>query len=595
MVQVIEVDIGQLGVRLPREAVGMVIAQPYVDFIHMEPFSLVPAVRAAALAGIDTTLAVARTCAHGAEKTHFTIFPECTLPGLDGFDRITAAMADATWPTGTVVIGGFEGLTPEQFNELIQRPDTTYDDVANSLERMRADQWVNCCATWAKLGSGEVRCWIQIKIEPAAVELQVDHESMFKGRSIYLFKGTYADTHAPFRFATLICYDWIGVREQRRIWEWLLQSIQQTAAAMEAPLPLTWLFVAQCNPGPSHASFMSQVQLFFNPLQFPNVLRNDTCLVMANVAGNEVPGTASQYGQSALIFATDRFIKPENMPTYCGGGEVQRPGNPLENFRDSVFRERGACIHSFRQLNPLALAPGAAGKKLALADATVHPYPGAADPRAPSGLVPAVVKWVNDQLDDPAKSLQVPYPDLPLADIAGDAHKRSVNALRWLPWSALDRTILIATPGTGSAPDKWKSTQSHAVKHVLHTFSILEAAQYSATFHGKGAQATIMKGESSVEVVAVIGGSHEACDKHVLNLLPDHRGQLLLVSRDEDNTSWNPRMRTLFDQVTEPTKELNFTDPTSAVIRVGYQDVLKAYLDAANENELREALDAAIS
>ena len=595
LIQVIEIDIGQLGVRIPRGEVGMVIAQPYVDFIHLEPFPLVPAVRAAALAGVDATLALARQCVHGADKTHFTIFPECTLPGLAGFDHIMVTMNDKSWPTGTVVIGGFEGLTREQFGELVQRPCTSYDDVGSSLSRIRADQWVNCCATWAKLGSGEVRCWIQTKIEPAGVELQVDHQSMFKGKSIFLFKGTYEDTHAPYRFATLICYDWIGVRDQRRVWEWLLHAIEQTAAAVEAQLPLTWLFVAQCNPGPSHASFMSQVQPFFNPVQFPSVLREGTCLVMANVAGNAVPGMASQYGQSAVIFATDKFMKPESMPTYCAGGEFQRPGNPLENFKDAVFRERGACIHSFRQLNPSALPPGAAGRRYALADATVHPYPGMVDPRTPSGLVPAVVKWVNDELDDSKKSLQVKYPDLPLASAAGVAHQRSVNALRWLTPDALSKTVLIATPGTGSTPDKWRSVQSQAVKHVLHSFSILEVAQYSATFHGKGAQATIMKGEASVEVVAVIGRSHEECDRHALGLLPGHRGQLLVVSRDEDNTSWDPRMRTLFDQAAEPTKELNFTDPTSAVIRVGYHDVLKAFQDSANEAELRKAIDAAIS
>lgn len=595
MVQVIEVDIGQLGVRFPRGEIGMVIAQPYVDFIHTEPFPLVPAVRATALAGIDATLTVARNCSHGAEKTHFTIFPECTLPGLAGFDHIMAAMVDGSWPAGTVIIGGFEGLTREQFGELVQRPGTTYDDAGSSLDRVRVDQWVNCCATWVKLDTGEVRCWIQTKIEPAGVELQVNHQSMFKGRSIFLFKGTYAETHAPYRFATLICFDWIGVRDQRRVWEWLLQDIEQTAVAMEAQLPLTWLFVAQCNPGPSSPSFMSQVQPFFNPVQFPSVLRDGTCLVMANVAGNAVPGIANEFGQSAVIFATDKFMKPESMPTYCAGGDFQRPGNPLENFKDAVFRERGACIHSFRQLNPSALPPGAAGKRLALADATVHPYPGLKDPRAPSGLVPAVVKWVNDELDDTGKSLQVKYPNLPLAAAAGAAHQRSVNALRWLPPDALSKTVLIASPETVSAPDRWRVIQSQAVKHVLHSFAILEAAQYSATFHGNGAQATIMKGDTSVEVVAVIGRSHEDCDRHALNLLPDHRGQLLLVSRDEDNTTWDPRMRTLSDQASEPTKELNFTDPTSAVIRVAYHDVLKAFHDSANEAELRKALDAAIS
>jgi hypothetical protein len=595
LVQVIEIDIGQLGVRLPRGEVGMVVAQPFVDFVHMEPFPLAPAVRAAALANIDATFDVARQCAHQAEKTHFTIFPECTLPGLEGFDHIMASMIDGSWPTGTIVIGGFEGLTRGQFGELIQRQSTTYDNVGSSLEHIRADQWVNCCATWAKLDSGEVRCWIQTKIEPAGVELQVDHQSMFKGRSIFLFKGTYADTNTPYRFATLICFDWIGVRDQRRVWEWLLQHIEEVAAAKEAQLPLTWLFVTQCNPGPSHASFMSQVQSFFNPVQFPSVLRDGTCLIMANVAGNPVPGKAKQYGQSAVIFATDKFMKPESMPTYCAGGEMQRPGNPLENLKDAVFRERGACIHSFRQLNPWALPPGAAGKRFALADATVHPFPGTKDPRTPSGLVPAVVKWINDELDDSGTSLQTKYPNLPLATAAGAAHQRSVDALRWLPPDALSKTVSIATPGTGSAPDKWRSNQSQAVKHVLHSFSILDVAQYATTFHGNGAHATIMKADSSVEVVAVIGRSHEDCDKHALGLLPYHRGQLLLVSRDEDNTSWDPRMRTIFAQAAEPTKELNITDPTSAVVRVGYHDFLKAYQYAANEAELREALDAAIS
>ncbi|MES3021728.1 MAG: hypothetical protein V4857_09120 [Pseudomonadota bacterium] len=595
MIEIIEIDIGQHGVQMPRSEVAMVIAQPYVEFNHVEPFPLTPEFRASALAGIDATLAVARQCTHGAGKTHFTIFPECTLPGLDGYDRITAAMADGSWPTGTVIIGGFEGLTRAQFGELIQRPGTAYDDQGSSMDRVHADQWVNCCATWVKLESSEVRCWIQTKIAPARIELQVDNQAMFKGQSIFLFKGTYAESAVPFRFATLICFDWIAVQDQRRVWEWLLKDIERSAAAKEAVLPLTWLFVAQCNSGPSHGSFMNQVQPFFNPLQFPGVLREGTCLVMANVAGKAVPGTADKYGQSALIFATDKFMKPENMPTFCAGGEFQRPGNPLENFKDSVFRERGACIHSFRQLNPAALAPGAAGKGFALAYATVHPYPGTNDPRAPAGVVPAVVKWVNDELDDSKKSLQVKYPDLPLADAAGAAHQKSVTALRWLPSDALSKTVSLATPETGRVPDKWRSVQSQAVKHVLHSFSILEVAQYSATFHGKGAQATIMKGDASVEVVAVLGKTHEECDKHTLDMLPDHRGQLLVVSRDEDNTSWNPRMRTLFDQAAEKTDELNFTDPTSAVIRLSYHDVLKAYRDAANEAELRNAIDAAIS
>lgn len=572
----------------------MVIAQPYVEFNTHEPLSIKPELRDSALECIDATLAVALQCAHGIEKTHFTIFPECTLPGLDGYDRIMAQMADDRWPTGTVVIGGLDGLTHAQFGELIGRPNANYDG-ESQLEHIRLDQWVNCCVTWVKLDSGEVRAWIQPKIEPAWVELQVDHQSMFKGQSIWLFKGTYADTSTPYRFATLICFDWIGARGQHRVWQWLLREIDQKAGENEAQIPLTWLFVAQCNPEPSHTSFMSQVQPFFNSLQFPNVLRDDTCLVMANVAGNSVPGVAKQYGRSAVIFATSKFTKLSNSPTYSNGGELQRPGNPLENFKDAVFRERGACIHSFRQLNPRTLLPGAAGKRCALADATVHPILERSDPRTPNGLVPAVVKWVNDELDDSEKFLGTNYPQLPLACAVSAAHQRSVEALRWLSSAGLSKTIVVGSPGTGDVPDQWVDTESQAVKHVLHTFTILDAAQYPVTFHGNGAQATIIKDDLSLEVVAVIGRSHEECDKHVLDQLPGHRGQLLLVSRDEDNNPWDPRMRTIFDQAAEPSTEFNFTDPASAVIRVGYHDVLQAYRNAASEIALREAIHAAIT
>lgn len=596
MVKVFEVDLGQLGVRFPRGEVGMVVAQPYVSFTDKEPFTLLPEATQRAFECIDETLAVARRCAHNAAKTHFTIFPECTLPGLESVDRITEALKQANWPTETVVIGGVDGLTRGQFAELLQRPNTVHDQEGNALDRIREDQWVNCCVTWVKLPSGEVRCWVQPKLAPAWVERDVHHLSMYKGRSIFLFKGTYADSTAPYQFATLLCFDWIGSKDSLRMWQWLLQGINNVAVEKGAVLPLTWLFVAQCNPEPSHASFMGQVAQFFDSAQYQSVNRAHTCLVMANVAGRATPGKADQYGLSAVIFTPDRFVKPGCMPTYCNGGGPQRAGNPLENFRDAVFRERGACIHSFVVLNPEALPSGSAGRGVALADATVHPFAGTNDPRAPSGLVPAVVKWVNDELDDGAKSLAEKYSEVPLAGAVGLAHQNSVAALRTLSADALRKTVLIVSSGTSNdSPDSWTKRESGAVSHLLQTFSILEVAQYPPTFHGQGAQATIQKGDGSLEVVAVVGSSHEECDKHVMEKVVPHRAQLLMVSRDDDNTPWNPRLRTIFDQVVDNSAEYVFTDPRSAVVRIGYQDVLQAYRDAANEAALRGVIDAAIS
>ena len=162
---------------------------------------------------------------------------------------------------------------------------------------------------------------------------------------------------------------------------------------------------------------------------------------------------------------------------------------------------------------------------------------------------------------------------------------------------ALSNTVNFASLTAGKVtPDEWKAGEGRAVKHLLHTFSILDVAQYPATFHGNGAQATIMKGETSLEVIAVMGASHEDCDKHVLDCLPAHRGQLVVVSRDEDNNPWDQRFRSIYDQVPdEASAEAKFTQPTSAIIRVGYRAVLDAYRNAANESELKEALDAKLS
>jgi hypothetical protein len=574
----------------------MVIAQPHVVFVPQEPFTWAPAEQQRALEGIDETLAVSRSCAHGADKTHFTVFPECTLPGLDGVDRITAAMQAAEWPTETFVIGGVDGLTKDQFVELVQKPNTTYDSVGNCLDRVLAHQWVNCVVTWAKLPTGEVRSWVQPKLSPAWVELDVNYMSMYRGRSIYVFKGIHSNADAVYQFATILCFDWIGATDAKRMWEWLLEGIATRAGQLGGNLPLTWLFVAQCNPAPSHASFMSQVGPFFDHAQFPRVNRDETCLVMANVAGKKTPGKTEKFGHSSVI-VTSRFSRPECMSTYGNGGAPQRGGDLLENFRDAVFRERGACIHSFLVVHPSTLPPGSAGRRIALHEATVHPFNGTHDPRAPGGAVPAIVKWMNDELDEPSKSLATKYVHLPLTTAAGAAHQRAVGELRNLKADALGSTVnfasLTACKGT---PDEWRAGEGQAVKHLLHTFSILDVASYPATFHGNGAQATIMKGEVSLEVIAVLGSSHEDCDKHVLNCLPEHKGQLVVVSRDEDNTPWDPRFTSIYDQVPdEPSTEAKFTQPTSAIIRLGYHDVLDAYRNAANEAELKEVIDAKLS
>ena len=600
MVAVIEIDLGALGVRFPRGEVAMVVAQPFVDiendFAHVEPFTWTEKSKVRALECIDNTLAVSMKAPQGAGKTHFTVFPECMLPGLDGVDRVTNAMLAPEWPTETVVIGGVDGLTKAQYVELVGKEGMAYDTDSNCLDHIHDNHWVNCAVIWAKLPSGAVRSWVQPKLQPALVERDVSFMSMYQGRSVFVFKGDFSNVDATYRFATFLCFDWIGKRGEKRLWEWLLDGLN-TLAGPGGQLSLTWMFVPQCNPAPSHSSFMGQVAPFFDSGSYPRVNRDETCLLMANIAGKAGPGRTEKFGQSAVIFTPYRFSKPDCMPTYCNGGMSQRGCDQLENFRDALFRERGACIHSFVVTHPSSLPPGAAGRSFALREPMVHPLNGVVDPRAPGGSVAAIVKWANDELDDPSKSIATKYADAPLAALAGASHARTVVELRKLKHKNLDAAMKFASLSASKRiPDEWNTAEVEAIKHVLHTFSILDLAQYPLTFHGNGAQATIIRGASSMEVIAVRGVSHEECDKHVRDCLPEYRGQLVLVSRDEDNTSWDQRLRSIFDQVPDAhSEESKFTQPTSAIVRLGYCDVLDAYRNAANEGELKEALDAKLS
>ncbi len=594
MVQVREVDLGRLGVQLPLHGVSMVVAQPYVEFTAHEPFTWLPAQRARALQCVDTTLAVARSRAHRADKTHFTVFPELSIPGIEGVARIRSAMQQDDWPVGTIVIGGVEGLTKDQYAALLAQPNTNHDAEVNGPESVPVGQWVNTSITWVKAPDGQVHCWVQPKLAPSWEELKRSYKAMYRGRSIYVFKGVHADTHLPFRFATLICFDWIGTSDARRVWSWLLQGINDGAAAIHATYPLTWMFVAQCNPEPSHTSFMAQVASFYDGSAYLNVSRDDTCLVMANVAGAKVPGKASEFGRSAVI-NTSKFSKPGCMPTYGNGGESFRAGSTLENLRDAVFRERGACVHSFFVVNSRSLAQGSAGRDIAVRDATVHSFGPPADPRAPGAPVQAVVKWMNDDLDEAGKSLAARYSGARLAGICAAVHSQIVSSLRPIPAPELTDLVLASAAGMQpSSPDTWTDKESTAVEHLIHTFSILGSAEYAYQFHGQGSQATVTKGDRTFEAIAIRGDTHEACADHVKERAAQRRGTLIVVSRDADNLAWSPVLGSILNKGKAQSEDYKFTDPGSAVIQVGYRTFIDAYLAAAEGAELEKALHDAI-
>src|ERR1017187_8661081 len=106
MVHIERVDLASRNVALPSDRVGMVIAQPHLSLTTEEPFKCTDEAKGQQLNVLTQTLSIARQARHRAVKTHFTIFPEYSIPGLDGIALVDNALRAAEWPPGTIVIGG---------------------------------------------------------------------------------------------------------------------------------------------------------------------------------------------------------------------------------------------------------------------------------------------------------------------------------------------------------------------------------------------------------------------------------------------------------------------------------------------------------
>ena len=583
MIHIDTVDLGARNLRLPNDRVGVVIAQPFVpddSLTAAEPFQCTVAAKQERLAVLTQTLAIARGAHHGLHKTHFTIFPEYCIPGLNGITLVDDAIRANDWPAGTIVIGGTDGLTQDQYQELLQGASTHYDGERNGADKV-GPRWVNCAITWVKGADGTVERWVQPKVHPAWPEMNIAHQHMFNGRSVYVFKGRF-ENGAPFRFATLVCFDWIATVGERRPFEWILADLHNQAN--DAQLPLSWVFVIQRNQKPSHETFLNGINTFFNQVEFPNALRERTCLVFANTAGRAMPGTSADFGGCSVVSSPQSlFNKPDCAPTFSGGGPRFRNGsNLLAPCKDHVFRERGACIHSFAQVNPGSVSAGAAGRVFAIDKAQVFPTFGPPQPRAPNDGVPAAVKWINDELDG-LPNLQVRHAAAVLAPTAAAAHIPNVQAFRALPSRAVAVTIKLATQGSNCKfADEWNSAESIALGHVVHTLDILSVAltPIVPTIVGEPVHGTVQIGDQTVDLLAVCGNSHDACITHVAELLPPLRRPTVLVSRDHDNTKWAKKLSNFLQLRAEPGEEPRITDPFSGMLHIGYQNLLEPFISA---------------
>jgi hypothetical protein len=599
MIHVETIDLFQRGVKLPSDHVRMVIAQPYIpdnSLTATEPYQCTAGAQQQQFDVLTKTLEVSLTIPHGSPKTHFTIFPEYSIPGLEGVEIVETALRADNWPNETIVIGGTDGLTQSQYIQLLDGDLTHVATTFNGGDLVQADQWVNCAITWVKGSDGRVERWIQPKLHPAWAEMDTTCQDMFRGQSVYLFKGQ-LDNDVPYRFGTLVCFDWIATVGTKKTCRWILGSMQEQATDYQ--LPLSWLFIIQRNKKPSHETFLTEVEPFFDQTKFPNALRDRACLVFANTAGKLTPGRIDDFGGSSIVLShLSGFARPHCSPTVSRGGPRFRGGsNLLNSYEDVYFREGGACIHSFLQINPGSLVAGAAGRRLSVENALVFPLHNVDDPRTPAAAVPAGIKWMNDELDE-IPSLSVTYHSVSLATQADSAHELNIAAFRGIssPQYAMHAVKMAAQESTSDDVDEWDNIESEALKHLIHTLDIVGIGFPSPTVGTDPAHATVVMNNQTVDLLAIRGMSHEACIEHSRMFLGRPRRQVLLISRDRDNNDWRQKFSSFLQtETTQLGQEQDITDPASVSLHLGYRKLLDIFRQSTTEAILQGAINAELA
>ena len=599
MISIATVDLRQRQIRFPNNRVGMVLAQPYLPntyFAGTEPYRFTAQAKPRQISAIARTLEVALQAPHGLPKTHFTVFPEYSIPGADGIAEIERVLGSDRWPIGSVVIGGTDALTRDEYRHLLEQDSTHVDETCNHAGAVPKNHWVNCAVTWIKSAHSLER-WIQPKLHPAWDERNVRLEQMFRGGSVFLFSGRLETDSTPFQFATLICYDWIASIGGQLPVQALLADIHSRADGYQQPL--SWVFVIQRNRKPSDESFLTGIIDFFDQTQSPNAIRTNACLIFANTAGRDTPGRAGDYGGTSVVFSPQSQFKPGTCPpTVSNGGARFRNGSNLllkRNCKDVYFRESGACIHSFAQVNPGSINTGPE-RVLPVDRAYVFPVLGASEPRTPGEAVAAAVKWTNDELDD-ATSMSVHYQDAALRVNVDALHNQAVGAVRSLSASRAKKAIELATQRSGAKnEDEWQKDESLGLEHLLNTLAILGVALGMPELDVGQAHARVQIRNEAVEVSAVRGVSHDDCIKHSRAHLPVRRNATLLVSRDYDNNACYQRdgsfLRTRAPRLGE---ERKITDPEGGMCHLGYRNILDVFKTAATPMQLESDLYAALT
>jgi hypothetical protein len=594
-------------ITLPHQSIGVVMMQPFVELdIDHEPFKWKTAKKNQQIALIEQTLALA-IGRPANQPVSFTVFPEYSVPGIEGIAAIEGILSDDAWPANTVVIGGIDGLTKAEYATLCDANGTdTSVHEENKPDVIPDEQWINCCITWAKSHQG-LRRWIQPKLAPAQLENNVIALRMYRGQGVFVFRGTF-DNGTESRFLTLICYDWIDANSG--LWDVLTAFNDESDANKDINI----LFLIQYNPKPNDNLFLEHARRYFEePNTCPRLNRAAGALLFANAAGRSDAGLVTKFGFSSLICGPSQcFDKDGCPPTFAINTERLRSVPNLKRCREALLRENGACVHSFGLRLPRWIDPNVGDRSHPIENALVHSLNGAInEPRITGGTIPAIVKWCNDYLTtvelllqgNPQHALKAPL-DLSQNETADDIRRRDNDSL-----GSLINLLSVAISAQESQPknDKWTKVAERRVHNVdnwddddvrclsflVYALTILKIS-HSIEVAASPAHGTFRINNEVYDVAVVCGPSHDECERNARERFerkaPRH---VLVVTKDLLRGFKRRKHKARIDDTGGSAPDI--TDPSSAWHFCDYTDLISTVDGAADQVTLITHLNEALA
>ncbi len=593
-----------LDITLPDDGIGMVIMQPFVELCDREPYRWQNNKKDKQIERIIRTLGIAKQADHGCEKTHFTIFPEYSIPGLEGIAEIEKILRDNSWKDGTILIGGVDGLPKSEYSTLCSK-DNTEVHQENKADKVQNDQWVNCCITWAKKADGTLKRWVQPKLSSAWPEKNITHSRMFAGCSVYVFSGKF-ENQTDCRFSSLTCFDWIGpIGTSYGIWA-VLSKINNRWRNTRREMNL--VFVLQFNPEPNHRNFLENARNYFERrTEYPFINRSEGIILFANTAGGSLPGKYQKYGYSSLISSP---VAPYDNngcpPTFALVTQKLRGTDSLGRCKEVLFREIGACVHSFKFRLPSFVNLAPADRCLLIDEAIVHAIDdGIDDPRTPGRPVPASVKWINDQLDKLVSVLENEGGH-PLKDNITRAHRDVSEEIRKQSGDFLCRYIVMSSCEIEKGKNKWieiggrkihnvdnwVENERQGLETVVYSLSIMKVCK-PLEVKSSPAHATLKIQDKVIDVIVVSGKTHEDCFKYAKNQYPGSGQRFVVVVTNDRRSSLPERRRksSILDVEYDSLRGPHIADPGSRFNHCGYQNLI----DSCFHSQSLEELDGKVS